>query len=39
MARPQVYSTSRGGIILMAESPADALGPDGIRVNEKFANR
>ncbi|MCA1552281.1 SDR family oxidoreductase [Bradyrhizobium sp. BRP19] len=27
------YSTSKGGIVLMAKSLADALGPDGIRVN------
>ncbi|WP_406425412.1 SDR family NAD(P)-dependent oxidoreductase [Streptomyces sp. NBC_00842] len=27
------YSTSKGGVILMAKSLADALGPDGIRVN------
>ncbi|WP_405682360.1 SDR family NAD(P)-dependent oxidoreductase [Streptomyces sp. NBC_00057] len=27
------YSTSKGGTILMAKSLADALGPDGIRVN------
>lgn len=27
------YSTSEGGVILMAKSLADALGPDGIRVN------
>ncbi|MCY1745317.1 SDR family oxidoreductase [Ensifer sp. SL37] len=27
------YSTSKGGVVLMAKSLADALGPDGIRVN------
>lgn len=27
------YSTSKGGIVLMAKALADALGPDGIRVN------
>lgn len=27
------YSTSKGGIILMTKSLADALGPEGIRVN------
>ncbi|MFJ1547704.1 SDR family oxidoreductase [Streptomyces sp. NPDC088246] len=27
------YSTSKGGVILMAKSLADALGPDSIRVN------
>jgi NAD(P)-dependent dehydrogenase (short-subunit alcohol dehydrogenase family) len=27
------YSTSKGGIVLLAKSLADALGPDGIRVN------
>ncbi len=27
------YSTSKGGVILMMKSLADALGPDGIRVN------
>jgi len=27
------YSTSKGGVVLMAKAMADALGPDGIRVN------
>ena len=27
------YSTSKGGVVLMARALADALGPDGIRVN------
>jgi len=27
------YSTSKGGVVLMAKALADALGPDGIRVN------
>lgn len=27
------YSASKGGVVLMAKSLADALGPDGIRVN------
>lgn len=27
------YSTSKGGVILLAKSLADAVGPDGIRVN------
>ncbi|MFF1819768.1 SDR family NAD(P)-dependent oxidoreductase [Kribbella sp. NPDC058245] len=27
------YSTTKGGVVLMAKSLADALGPDGIRVN------
>ncbi len=27
------YSTSKGGVVLLAKSLADALGPDGIRVN------
>lgn len=27
------YSTSKGGVVLMAKSLADALGPDGVRVN------
>jgi NAD(P)-dependent dehydrogenase (short-subunit alcohol dehydrogenase family) len=27
------YSTTKGGIVLLAKSLADALGPDGIRVN------
>jgi L-rhamnose 1-dehydrogenase len=27
------YSTSKGGVVLMAKALADALGPDGVRVN------
>ncbi len=27
------YSTSKGGVVLMTKALADALGPDGIRVN------
>lgn len=27
------YSTSKGGVVLMAKALAEALGPDGIRVN------
>jgi NAD(P)-dependent dehydrogenase (short-subunit alcohol dehydrogenase family) len=27
------YSTSKGGVVLMAKALADSLGPDGIRVN------
>lgn len=31
--RTVAYSTSKGGVILLAKALADALGPDGIRVN------